>query len=1286
MKFEFSVDRGGTFTDIFCILYDDQGQMIGVDRTKLLSEDSHYEDSISEGIRRLISKNIGSPIEGPIPSKLLVSVRIGTTIGTNALLERKGARTALLMTKGFKDLLKIGNQSRPKIFELNIKKFGTLFEEIEEVDERIEVFSPHEKSIEEQEKTGRFAIKKTIDKEKVKNSLQELKSKGIDSIAVSLMHSYEYAEHELQVKQIAQEVGFKYVFLSHESSNKIGYLARSSTCLLDAYLFPVIQKYFERILRNFENEGRDIPIYLMQSDGALSGINDFTGSKSILSGPAGGVSGFSKTTVIENQTSKKVIGFDMGGTSTDVSTFEGTYEMNYESEVAGTFVSTPHLDINTVAAGGGSCLTFSSQMLRVGPESAGSNPGPVCYGKGGLLAVTDANLLLGRIIPDYFPKIFGINQDQPLSKLQTKEKFKSLADTILQSEPKYKDYTDEEIAYGFIQVANEVMCRPIRALTESRGKDAKNFDLAIFGGAGAQHACAVASILGISRVFVHKYSSVLSAYGIFVSDIVNESSLYFNRELKTLDKIALLKAIEERQETIEKNLKVAEAGLYDTEYETSFVLKYNGSESLITINRNDCLKEGLDVEAIIAEFNKTHTETFGFLLENRGIYLLNIFIKRKLKRKDLEKIEKMSTEKTSTESETQISTDVYFINSETGRPQMFKTPVYFEEKLAPGWSCVGPALIIMNGSSIVVEPGWRCCYNLQQNFELSRVENHQGHKLSALSKDPVALSIFGQRFMSIAEQMGRRLQRTALSTNIKERLDFSCAIFGPDGSLVANAPHLPVHLGSMESTVTYQIQTLGDNFKEGDVVISNHPKAGGSHLPDITAIMPCFFKGQPIFYVASRGHHSDIGGKTPGSMPSFAESISEEGVAFKSFKIVKNGIFQEEELQQALHHPPEGIIGSRCVDENVSDLKAQVASNKRGVELLLGLVEEYGLDVVHGYMNFIQEAAETSVREMLVQLSLSNHLEEVGTVTRVDYMDDGTPIALDLTIDRKQRTAVFDFTKSGLEVLGNFNTPNSVVRSAIIYCVRCLVNSDIPLNAGCLKPVTIITKEGSVLNPSETAAIVGGNVTTSQRITDVIFKAFRAVADSQGCMNNFTFGDDTFGYYETIAGGAGAGPSWNGADAVQVHMTNTRITDPEILESRFPALLLQFGIRENSGGNGRFKGGNGVVREFQFKKDLLVSMLSERRVFSPEGICGGQNGGKGVNILTYPEGRQVYVGGKCSIKVREGTKFLILTPGGGGYGQADVTSSGQTGAGSKDQLPGVLTGSLHAYQKLQEQS
>lgn len=1390
MKFEFCIDRGGTFTDIFCCIYSDSNkdskrELIKVDRYKLLSEDSSYKDSISEGIKRMLEKHLSIEIKDKIPSKYIFSVRIGTTIGTNALLERKGAKAALIMTKGFKDLVKIGNQSRPKIFELNIKKFETLYSESIEINERVEIESVIEKKEKESnvndnkdnkdiDNSGVFVLQ-SPDKEEIRNQLLDLKSKNIESLAISLMHSYKYPHHENIVKEIALECGFKYVFMSHESSNTIGYLARSSTCLLDAYLYPVIKTYLDTFIGNFDDKAESFPLYLMQSDGALVSIKEFSGSKSILSGPAGGISGYAYSTVFDNHQENeknKLIGFDMGGTSTDVSIFEGDFEMNYESEIAGTFISSPHLDINTVAAGGGSCLGFSNSMLKVGPESAGSNPGPVCYNKlNGKLAITDINLLLGRVIPKYFPYIFGQNKDEPLNYDKTKAAFNDLSVDI-KSKDSSNSFTDksiEELAYGYVKVANEVMCRPIRTLTESRGKDPKKFNLAIFGGAGAQHGCSIADNLGINNVFIHKFSSVLSAYGIFLCDIIKGKEILVNKSISSLIQINssdnnskicnefndLLGKINNTIKDIKNdkdnsNSSSNNTSDYKEEIEISYVLKYEGSEGLITVNRikNDDIIESnilnsnnhdqtcYDLVSVNKEFLDSHNSMFGFTLENREIMLYNVFIKIKYKRKDISYIEevimkdkyiKTSDSYSNTKSNTKSITpkeyvECYFFNNLIDKIEKINTPLYLEEDLLLNSAINGPALIVINGSTIVVENNWICKYNKQGNYELSKIQNinNISYNKTSLSKNAITLSIFGQRFMSIAEQMGRRLQRTALSTNIKERLDFSCAIFGPDGSLVANAPHLPVHLGSMESTVTYQIKTLKDNFKSNDVVISNHPKAGGSHLPDITAITPCFYNNKPIFYVASRGHHADVGGKTPGSMPSFAESIFEEGVSFKSFKIINNGEFKEEELKEALLFPKYEsntnnsnrikLIGTRNIEENLSDLKAQIASNKQGVNLLLNLVEEYSLETVHSYMKYIQEAAEESVKDSLYELSLFNNLKEKETIVQEDYMDDGSPINLKLTIDRKTKTAIFDFTDSGYEVNNNFNTPEAVVKSSIIYCLRCLVNSDIPLNAGCLKPITIITKEGSLLNPSEEAAIVGGNVTTSQRITDVILKAFKVVADSQGCMNNLTFGNEKFGYYETIAGGSGAGNGFNGVDAVQTHMTNTRITDPEILESRYPVILCKFSIRNLSGGIGLFSGGNGVIREFLFKKELFLSMLSERRTLSPEGLFGGGNGKKGINLLfvnneinykkvfsfynnsnnaihdeDYKE-RCLYVGGKFSKQIMPGTRFRVETPGGGAFNKKQKTDEVLNNNKNTQSHVIITSGSINNFNKLQEQA
>lgn len=1356
MKFEFSVDRGGTFTDVFCCIYNNNNdsnlnnantdnndlKINGIDRLKVLSEDNAYDDSISEGIRIMLNKHVPKLNilrNELIPSEYIKSVRIGTTLGTNALLERKGKNSAIIMTKGFKDLLKIGNQSRPNIFDLNIIKPEVLFKEVVEVDERIEVISKIEDNKFNNNVTNtyinkKYNIIKEINKELINKYLIDLKNKGIESLAICFMHSYEYNKHELIVEEMAKELGFNYVYSSHKSSNTIGYLNRSSTCLLDAYLSPILDKYFQKFLNKFKyeiNKEEEIfPIYLMQSDGALVEFKEFTGSKSILSGPAGGIAGYANSTKFSNNNidnlnkNKKLIGFDMGGTSTDVSTYEGHFELNYESNIAGVPINTPHLDINTVAAGGGSCLFFENEMYKVGPESAGSNPGPVCYGKEGKIAITDVNLILDRLVPEHFPKIFGKNNNEKLNISESIKKFKQLCKHNKINVENIEDI--QKVSYGFVKVANEVMCRPIRSLTEARGKNPKNFNLVVFGGAGSQHACAVADNLGIENIFIHRYSSILSAYGIFLADITKENSILFNTTTNLLDEETIKDKVKKCIENIKMQTNKNYFDNYESEWIINYCLKYEGSESLVTVVKENIFSKDINVYSINKieeEFKIIHRSLFGFLLENRNIILYNSYIKLKLKRKFIDCIENIINDKSLIKSNININNDklsttknMLFYDKLNNELKYYNTAIYNECTIKYNSTIKGPAIIIMNGSSLVVEPYWQVYYNNNGNYELNKIEDYSSiilNKTLKVDKDPVLLSIFGQRFMSIAEQMGRRLQRTSLSTNIKERLDFSCAIFSPKGFLVANAPHLPVHLGSMESAVLYQldyfknlkyeyskVKDFKDNkddinlyiFNHNDVVISNHPKAGGSHLPDITAITPCYLNDKPIFYVASRGHHADVGGITPGSMPSFAKDIKDEGVSFKTFKAVNNGIFQEEKLIDLLKNPGNGIIGSRNIEENISDIKAQVAANKKGVELLLKLVDEYSIDVVHAYMDYIQDAAELSVKNMLYNLSIKNNLKEDDSLYDEDFLDNGSKISLNIKINRLNKEAIFDFSNSGHQVLGNFNTPKSVLKSAVLYCLRCLVDSEIPLNAGCLRPVKIISRPNSILDPSENAAIVGGNVTTSQRITDVILKAFNVVANSQGCMNNFTFGDNTFGYYETIAGGSGAGGCYNGADGVQTHMTNTRITDPEVFELRYPVVLLEFSIRKNSGGNGYFKGGDGLIRIFKFKKELTISLLTERRTLKPRGINGGEDGKRGENLLLINDLKEnknaltnelihINLGGKCTTNVNKDDILIIKTPGGGGYGSTKNCNNSNNILYNKND--NYKLGSVRNFEKLQ---
>lgn len=1212
-EFEFAVDRGGTFTDFYCVIHNKDGSF-QVDQMKLLSEDPSYTDSISEGIKIMVNKHLNQAIEGKIPCEVIRELRIGTTIGTNALLEKKGSNCALIVTKGFKDLLKIGNQSRPDIFKLDFVQNDPLSQNIIEVDERITVTSDYENNC---DRGDNYQIEKPIDKKSVLKKVQELKKNGIESIAISLMNSYMFEEHENIVEEICQKEGFEFVSSSHKVSKGRGYVSRTSTTLLDAYLNPVLRKYLDQLKSNFD-EGI-LNIYFMRSDGVLVDSNCFTGSGSILSGPAGGVTGFIKSTVSNNIPTDKLIGFDMGGTSTDVSLFDGHFELNYESEIADVFISQPHLDINTVAAGGGSRLFYRNSMIEVGPESAGSHPGPVCYGKDGYLTVTDCNLKVGRLSTNDFPKIFGPNQNEGLYSERSSIELKEFVKEIKKEDPIIENSSDVEIAYGFIKVANEMMCKPIRSLTQGKGKDPKNFTLSVFGGAGSQHACEVANNLGITNIFIHKYSSILSAFGIFLADISSKDSIYFDMNINLIDHTKIHNFI---KNSIQSGVEYFRTKL---EYQNiihlvSYVMKYEGSEARITINQNTNGEEShFDGENLSKEFKIKHKEIYGFNIDGKNIMIESVYLETKLKRTEIEQYLKYER-KSDTNIPKIYSKQLPFYDKETSQVSVFDTPVYSSQNIKQGEDIKGPVLINIEGSTIVVEPYWKVRLNENSDFELTKELNQENNKeegADTIVKDPIMLSIFGQRFMSIAEQMGRLLQRTAISTNIKERLDFSCAVFGPNGDLVANAPHLPVHLGSMENTVKYQIENHLNEMEDGDVIITNHPVAGGSHLPDVTAITPCFYEGKPIFYVASRGHHSEIGGIMPGSMPAFSKSLNEEGVAIKSFFVVKKGKFREEDFVHLLKHPGNDIIGSRNPTNNIGDIKAQVASNNKGIQLLNDMVDEYGLSMVQIYMNFIQDTAEESVRNMLrtIVRDSGNPMDQLFEVDSIDYMDDESQIQLKMTINPQEGTAIFDFEGTSNEVDANFNTPVSVVKSALIYCLRCLVNSKIPLNAGCMRPVQLKIPPQSLLNPSETSAIVGGNVTTSQRITDVILKAFQACADSQGCMNNVTFGNDKFGYYETIAGGAGAGPDWVGQDCVHTHMTNTRITDPEVLEARFPVILRQFSERNESGGSGKNRGGNGVVREYQFKENLEISLLTERRVKEPEGIQGGSNGLSGVNMF-----------------------------------------------------------------------
>ncbi|KDP28931.1 hypothetical protein JCGZ_19361 [Jatropha curcas] len=1259
-KLRFCIDRGGTFTDVYAeIPGQPDGRVL-----KLLSVDpANYDDAPVEGIRRILEDYTREkiPRNSKVPTDKIEWIRMGTTVATNALLERKGERIALLVTHGFKDLLQIGNQARPNIFDLTVSKPSNLYEEVIEVDERVQLVLGTEEvdqnssaSVVKGVSGELVRVVKPLDEKALKPLLKGLLDKGISCLAVVLLHSYTFPHHEIAVKKLAESLGFRHVSLSSALSPMVRAVPRGLTASVDAYLTPVIKEYLSGFISKFDEGLGKVNVLFMQSDGGLAPESRFSGHKAVLSGPAGGVVGYSQT-LFGLETEKPLIGFDMGGTSTDVSRYAGSYEQVIETQIAGAIIQAPQLDINTVAAGGGSKLKFQFGAFRVGPESVGAHPGPVCYRKGGQLAVTDANLILGFVIPDYFPSIFGPHEDQPLDIEATREEFKKLAKQInsyrKSQDASAKDMTVEEIALGFVNVANETMCRPIRQLTEMKGHETRSHALACFGGAGPQHACAIARSLGMKEVLIHKFCGILSAYGMGLADVVEEAQEPYSAVYGPESVLEASCREDMLVKQVKQKLQAQGFRGENITTETYLNLRYEGTDTSIMVRRH--VNEDGSAGDYAVEFVKLFQQEYGFKLQNRNIIICDVRV-RGIGVTNILKPQVLEPTPSSPKMEGHYK--VYFRNG------WHDAPLFKLENLGPGHIIVGPSIIMNGNSTVIVEPNCNAVVTKYGNIKIEIGSNMSTEEVAENVADVVQLSIFNHRFMGIAEQMGRTLQRTSISTNIKERLDFSCALFGPDGGLVANAPHVPVHLGAMSSTVRWQLNYWGDNLKEGDVLVTNHPCAGGSHLPDITVITPVFDKEKLVFFVASRGHHAEIGGITPGSMPPFSKSIWEEGAAIKAFKLVESGVFQEEGIIKLLKFPGSDeltykIPGTRRLQDNLSDLHAQVAANQRGISLIKELIEQYGLDTVQAYMTYVQLNAEEAVREMLksVAARVSNQptvFRENNSVTieEEEYMDDGSVIHLKLTIDSDKGEANFDFSGTSPEVYGNWNAPEAVTAAAVIYCLRCLVDVDIPLNQGCLAPVKIHIPPGSFLSPSDKAAVVGGNVLTSQRITDVVLTAFQACACSQGCMNNLTFGDNTFGYYETIGGGSGAGPSWDGTSGVQCHMTNTRMTDPEIFEQRYPVILRKFGLRENSGGDGLHKGGDGIIREIEFRRPVVVSILSERRVHAPRGLKGGKDGARGANYLITQDKRKVYLGGKNTVEVQAGEILQILTPGGGGWG------------------------------------
>jgi len=1210
-RFRFSIDRGGTFTDIYAEVPGEPGFRI----LKLLSENpAHYPDAPREGIRRILQEVTGRPHPADgFDTSRIEWIRMGTTVATNALLERSGTPTGLVITRGFRDLLEIGYQNRPRIFDLKVEKPPPLYEAVLEVDERVRV---KPEGISAGQPGGAVVVEKIPDRDEVRNGLRAFLDRGIRSVAVVFMHSYAFPDHELLIGEWAREMGFAQVSLSSQVLNRVKIVARGQTACVDAYLTPHIRRYLETFCSGFA--GTPPEMFFMQSDGGLVRADGFAGSRAILSGPAGGVVGYAFTTR-DSDARQPVIGFDMGGTSTDVSRYDGEFEWRHESEIAGVHLQTPQLDIRTVAAGGGSRLFYRNGMLGVGPESSGAFPGPVCYRNGGPLSLTDANLVLGRLLPEYFPKVFGPRETESLDVTASRAAFETMSKDISPAPSRGV----EELAYGFIKVANETMARPIREISVLRGFDIKDHVLACFGGAGAQHACALARALEIPGIFIHRFAGVLSAYGMGLADVVVEKQVSVSAGLSSDSLPGLQDRLRQLVEEAVDELR--REGDFPVEIRQFMHMRYEGTDTPLMVP--------VEPEADLGEvFRKIYRREFGFELTGRGISIDDLRVRIAGKVPPLKRV---PLPRPSQPARPEKSVLCYF----EGGWQT--TPVYLLDRLGAGEEVDGPALVIHETFTVVVEPHCRARITRYGDIEIEVAalpERKVGEE-----DDPVQRAIFAHRFMSIAEQMGYTLQRTAISTNIKERQDFSCALFGPDGELVANAPHQPVHLGSMGEAVRHQIRIHGEDLKPGDVWMTNHPAAGGSHLPDITVITPVWEEEKPVMFVANRGHHAEIGAATPGSMPPFSRTIGEEGICVESFKLLRGGTFEEEGIRE-LFRP------SRAPSDNISDLKAQVAANFKGVELLQELVRRYSLPVVQAHMRHIQDSAEAAVRSLLTDISITHGLKEVDRLDADDFMDDGKPVILQLTLDRNEGSAVFDFSGTGSQDPGNLNAPPAVTCSAILYCLRCLVRADIPLNEGCLRPVRIVLPPASLLNPSREAAVAAGNVLTSQRVTDVVLKAFGACAASQGCMNNLTFGDERFGYYETIGGGAGAGPGWNGASGVHTHMTNTRITDPEILERRYPVLLREFSLRPHSGGAGRFAGGNGLVREIQFLKSLHVAILSERREYAPYGLEGGEPGSTGQNLWIKHNGEAVDLGGNNAFICEPGDRIRILTPGGGGWG------------------------------------
>jgi len=1199
-RWQFWIDRGGTFTDVVARLPD------GSLRThKLLSENpEHYRDAAVQGIRALL----GLKPDDPIPAERIEAVKMGTTVATNALLERKGERTLLVTTKGFRDGLRIGYQARPRLFDRHIIKPEELYDRVIEARERVTA-------------TGEILTK--LDEAALEADLQAARNDGFRAVAIVFLHGYRFTGHEARAAAIARKLGFSQISTSHQTSPLMKFVSRGDTTVVDAYLSPILRRYVDQVA----GELGGVKLEFMQSNGGLTDAALFQGKDAILSGPAGGIVG--AVHVAEDAGFGRIITFDMGGTSTDVAHYDGEYERAFETQVAGVRMRAPMMQIHTVAAGGGSMCLFDGARYRVGPDSAGADPGPASYRRGGPLTVTDCNVMLGRLQPDFFPAVFGPGQNEKLDRETVAAQFAALSARIEAATDDRRSPT--EVAEGFLKIAVENMANAIKKISVQRGYDVTGYTLVTFGGAGGQHACMVADALGMTKVLVHPFAGVLSAYGMGLAEVraLREQAVEARLEPDGLNALAAqfeTLAGDARAELVRQGIFQADITLLKKAH-----LRLEGSDSAIPV-------DFATQQEMRAAFETAYRARFGFLMDGKPLIVEALAV---------EAIgggapTAPSPLELGAVHETFIPGPVAMVEAWFGgRP--LETPVFDRDHLQPGARITGPAIIREATATTVIEPGWRADFTPRGDLILERHQALVRQVAIGTACDPVMLEVFNNLFMSIAEQMGYALQNTASSVNIKERLDFSCAIFDAQGQLIANAPHMPVHLGSMGESVRAVTRANANTLKPGDVYTLNAPYAGGTHLPDVTVVTSVFDEdgAKILFFVAARGHHADIGGITPGSMPSNSTSVEEEGVLIDNFKLVDQGRFREDAFLALLSSGP---YPARNPQQNLADIRAQVAACEKGVRELKRMVGQFGLATVQAYMGHVQDNAEESVRRVI----------DVLKPGRFEYaMDNGAVIRVQVSIDRESRSACVDFTGTSQQQANNFNAPTAVCRAAVLYVFRTLVDDEIPMNEGCLKPIHIVIPEGSMLAPTYPAAVVAGNVETSQVVTDALYGALGTMGAAQGTMNNTTFGNSHYQYYETVAGGSGAGPDFDGADAVQTHMTNSRLTDPEVLEWRFPVLLEEFSIRRGSGGSGRHKGGDGAIRRLRFLEEMEVVILANRRVHAPYGMAGGQAGAPGRTLIERRDGRREVLGATDRCSMHPGDVFLLETPGGGGYGAAD---------------------------------